>query len=135
MSVKNSVKLSGNLIFLQLFSSLFFLVYSKSEYTTRIGQCVRPSVRLSDNFRKESQIMVKFSTQFSLINVSVEFEDEPDWMSGSWVIAKTLIFPYGLLCENGPTLAFIKDFSYHSGNKISTIIHHSIENFMIYKMV
>ena len=63
------------------------MVYSKSEYTTKIGQCVRPAVRpagrLSDNFRKESQIVMKFSTQFSLINVSVEFEDEPDWMGPS----------------------------------------------------
>ena len=58
-------------------------VYSKNEYTTKIGQCVRPSVRLFDNFRKESQIAMKFSTQFSLNNISVEFEDEKDWPSPS----------------------------------------------------
>ena len=71
------------------------LVYSKSGYNTRIGQRVRLSGRLHDHFRKESQIVVKFSTQFSLINISVEFEDEPDWTSPSWVIAKILIVPYG----------------------------------------
>jgi hypothetical protein len=55
----------------------------------------RPAIHLHDNFRKKSQIVVKFSTQFSLINISVEFEDEPDWTSPSWIIAKILIFPYG----------------------------------------
>ena len=35
-------------------SGIFFLVYSKSEYTSRIGQCVRPSGRLHDNSRKMS---------------------------------------------------------------------------------
>ena len=75
-------------------------VYSKSEYTTKIGQCVRPSVRpsgrpavrLFDNFRKESQIVMKFSTQFSLINVWVEFEDEKDPSRNGWVIEKIVIF-------------------------------------------
>jgi len=53
-------------------------VYSKIEYTTIIGQYVRPSGRLHDNFRKENQTEVKFSTQFSLIDISVEFEDDPN---------------------------------------------------------
>jgi len=73
------------------------LVYSKSEYTSRIGLYVRPSGRLHDNFRKESRIVMKFSTQFSLINISVKFEDEPDWTSPSWIIAKILIFSYAFL--------------------------------------
>ena len=75
-----------------VFNRFFILfVYSKSEYTTKIGQCVRPSVRLFDNFRKESQIVMKFSTQFSLINVSVEFEDEKDPSRNGWVIEKIVI--------------------------------------------
>ena len=51
---------------------MLFLVYSKSEYTTRIGQCVRPSVRLHDNFWTQSAILMKFSAQYSLMNISVE---------------------------------------------------------------
>ena len=48
--------------------SLF--VYSKSEYTLEwVSMSVRPSGRVHDNFRKESQILMKVSTQFSLINV------------------------------------------------------------------
>ena len=50
---------------------------------------------------------MKFSTKFSLNNVSVEFEDEPDWRNSSRDIAKILIFPYGLLYENRPISAFI----------------------------
>ena len=51
--------------------------------------------------------MIKFSTKFSLINVSVEFEDEPGWRNSSRDIAKILIFPYDLLYENRPISAFI----------------------------
>ena len=51
----------------------------------------RPSVRLHDNFRKKSQIVVKFSAQFSLINISVEFEDENDPSRNSWAIEKIVI--------------------------------------------
>ena len=40
---------------------------------------------------------MKFSIQFSLNNISAEFEDEKDWMSRSRVIAKILIFLYGFL--------------------------------------
>ena len=65
-------------------------MYSKSEYT-RIGQCVRPAVRLHNNFPKESQIVMKFSTQFSLINVSNEFEGEKDSSRNGWVIEKIVI--------------------------------------------
>jgi hypothetical protein len=35
-------------------------VYSKSEYTTKIGQCVRPSGRLHDNSSKTQTIGLKF---------------------------------------------------------------------------
>ena len=34
---------------------------------------------------------MKFSTQFNLINVSVEFEDEKDPSSNGWVIEKIVI--------------------------------------------
>jgi len=52
---------------------------------------VCPAGRLHDNFRKESQIVMKVSTQFSLINVSVEFEDEKDPSRNGWVIEKIVI--------------------------------------------
>ena len=57
------------------------------------NRSVCPSGRLHDNFWKESPITMKFSTQFSLKNISVEFEDENDWPSHCWVIAKIVIFP------------------------------------------
>ena len=94
-----------------------------------------PAVRSHDNVRKESQVVMKFSTKFSLIYVSVEFEDEPDWRNSFRDIAKILIFPYDLLYENRPISAFIKNFFYHSQNKTPTIIYNSIENFTNYKMV
>ena len=60
-------------------------VYSKTsvEYTIEsvsvAGRpAVRPSGRLHDNFRKETPIDLKFSAEFSRINISVEFEDGPD---------------------------------------------------------
>jgi hypothetical protein len=56
----------------------FFLVYSKSEYTTRIGQCVRPAVRLHDNSSQLHPIALKMCAQNCLSNISVEFEDEND---------------------------------------------------------
>ena len=39
---------------------------------------------------------MKFSTKISLINVSVESEDEPDWRNSSGDTAKIPIFPDGL---------------------------------------
>ena len=66
-------------------------MYSKSEYTTIIGQYVRPAGRLHDNFWKENPIVMKFSTQFSLINVSVEFEDGKNPSRNGWVIEKIAI--------------------------------------------
>ena len=35
---------------------------------------------------------MKFSTQFSLNNISVEFEDERDPLRNGWVIEKIVIF-------------------------------------------
>ena len=66
-------------------SMVLFLVYSKSEYTTRIGQCVRPSGRPSVRpsvypitLQKRERLTEKFFAQLCLINISVEFEDEND---------------------------------------------------------
>ena len=57
-----------------------------------VSVSVRPSVRLHDNFRKESPIVMKFSTQFNLMNISVKFEDEKDPSRNGWVIEKIVIF-------------------------------------------
>ena len=94
-------------------------MYSKSEYTTKIGQCVRPagrpsvrpSGRLHDNFRKESQIVMKFSTQFSLINVSVEFEYEKDPPRNGWVIEKIVIIDQTI--PEGGVQGFFQNYSQH----------------------
>lgn len=52
-----------------------FCLYSKSEYTLEsISVCVRPSVRLHGNRQAQSQISMKFSAQFHLNKISVEFE-------------------------------------------------------------
>jgi len=51
----------------------------------------RPSGRLHDNFRKENQTELKFSTPFSLIDISVEFEDELNRLYHCWVIKETHI--------------------------------------------
>ena len=67
-------------------------MYSKSEYTTKIGQCVRPSVRLSDNSSQLHSIELKFCAQNCLINISVEFEDEKDPSRNDWAIEKIVIF-------------------------------------------
>ena len=67
-------------------------MYSKSEYTTKIGQCVRPSVRLFDKSSKLHPIELKFCAQNCLINISVEFEDEKDPSRNGWVIEKIVIF-------------------------------------------
>ena len=69
----------------------FFLVYSKSEYTTRIGQCVRPAGRLHDNSLQLHPIALKNCAQNCLINISVEFEDENDPSRNGWVIEKIVI--------------------------------------------
>ena len=71
--------------------STSFLVYSKSEYTTRISQYVRPVGRLHDNSSILHPIKLKFCTQNCLINISVEFEDENDPSRNGWVIEKIAI--------------------------------------------
>lgn len=43
---------------------------------------------------------MKFSTQFHLNKISVEFGDEPDPITHCWVIAKILIFSIGFPIEN-----------------------------------
>ena len=66
-------------------------VYSKSEYTTKIGQCVRPAGRLHDNSSQLHSSELKFCAQNCLINISVEFEDEKDPSRNGWVIEKIVI--------------------------------------------
>jgi hypothetical protein len=58
---------------------------------SRIGQCVRPSVRLHDNSSQLHSIELKFCAQTCLINISVEFEDENDPSRNGWVIEKIVI--------------------------------------------
>jgi hypothetical protein len=71
-------------LYKNFFYKLRFLCTQKvSTLLESVSVAGRPAVRMHDNFRKECQIVVKFSTQFSLINISVEFEDEPDWTSPS----------------------------------------------------
>ncbi len=54
-------------------------VYSKSEYTLEsVSVSGRPAVRLHDNFWRNKPIVMKFSTQYYPMNISVEFEDEHD---------------------------------------------------------
>ena len=122
-----SIKMNVSIIYL-------FCVLKKWVHY-RIGQCVRPAVRLHDNSSKAHPIVMKFCTQNCLINISVEFEDEKDWSRPSRVIAKNVIISYGFLCKNWPHLVFGETFSSHNQNKTSTIIYHSIENFTGYKMV
>jgi len=57
---------------------------------------------------------MKFSKQFSLIHISVQFVDAPDWTSPSWVIAKTLIFPYGFSLGRSIYRRFPKKLFYQS---------------------
>jgi hypothetical protein len=63
-------------------------VYSKSEYTL---ESVSMSGRLHDNSWKTNPIDVKFCTQYYLIKISVEFEDEQNSSRIYWVIAKNVI--------------------------------------------
>ena len=64
-------------------------VYSKSEYTI---ESVSVAVRLHDNSSQLHPIELKFCTQNSLINISVEFEDEKDPSRNGWIIEKIVIF-------------------------------------------
>ncbi len=71
---------------------LNLFVYSKSEYTIEsVSVSVRPSGRIHDNFWKDSPIVMKFSTQHYLINISVEFEDEPNSPKIYWVSASSIL--------------------------------------------
>jgi hypothetical protein len=67
-------------------------VHSKSEYTLElVSMSGRPSGRLHDNSWKTNPIDVKFCTQYYLIKISVEFEDEQNLLRIYWVIAKNFI--------------------------------------------
>ena len=77
---------------------MLIFVYSKSEYTTKIGQCVRPAVRpavrpsvYTITLQKHKRLAWNFVAQNGLNNISVEFEDENDRWRNGWVIVKTLI--------------------------------------------
>ena len=107
-------------------------MYSKSEYTL---ESVSVSVRLHDNFWKDSPVVMKFSTQHYLINISVKFEDENNSSRIYWVTARNIIIFYSLLCKYWPIPIFANQNFCHSQNEISTIIYHSIENFMDYKIM
>ena len=54
-----------------------FCVLKKSVHS-RIGQCVRPVVRLHDNSSQLHPTELKCCAQNYLIIISVEFEDEND---------------------------------------------------------
>ena len=71
-------------------SFIFFCVLKKWGHS-RIGQCVRPSGRIHDNSSQLHPIELKFCTQISLINISVEFEDENDPSRNDWAIEKIVI--------------------------------------------
>ncbi len=113
----------------------FFLlfVYSKSEYTLElVSMSVRPAGRLHDNFWKAHPIAMKFSTQHYLIKISVEFEDQNNSSRIYWVTARNIIIFCSLLCKYWHIAN--QNFC-HSQNETSTILYHSIENFMGYKMM
>ncbi len=120
---------------MESFKICLIFVYSKSEYTLRIGQCVRPAGRLHDNFWKANPIVVKFFTQHYLKNISLEFEDENNSSRIYWVTGRNIIIFYSLLCKYWPIPICANQNFCHSQNETSTIIYHSIENFMGYKMM
>jgi len=69
-----------------------FIVYSKSEYT--IGSVSVPG-RIHDNSSKANPIVMKFCAWNRLIDISVEFEDENDWSTPSWFMAKKCDYSCG----------------------------------------
>ena len=92
-----------------------------------------PAVRLSDNFSKAHPIVMKFSTQHYLINISVEFEDESNLTRIYRVSASNILIFYRILCKYWSMTIFVDQSFYHSLDEISTIIYHSIENLESYK--
>ena len=84
---------SEHLIYLHKREKAFF-VYSKKWVHSKIGQCVRPAVRLHDNSRKTHPIVMKILPQLYLINISVEFEDEPNLPRIYWVSARSILIFY-----------------------------------------
>jgi hypothetical protein len=96
--------IDNDLIFLHL--SMMFcgcnvvFVYSKSEYTLEsVSMSVCPSGRLHDNFLKVQSIVMKFSTHHYLINISAEFEDEPNSPRIYWVSASSILIFCRILCK------------------------------------
>ena len=81
-SKKNKILISKNV--------LVFCVLKKWVHS-RIGQCVRPAVRLHDNSSQLHPIELKFCAHNCLSNISVEFEDENDPSRNGWVIEKIVI--------------------------------------------
>ncbi len=88
---------------------MLFFVYSKSEYTSIIGLCVRPAGRLHDNSSQLHSIELKLCAHNCLINISVEFEDENDLLRNGWVIEKIAIFGQ-TIPEGGYRVFFEKSF-------------------------
>ncbi len=78
---------------------------------------------------------MKFCTQHYLNNISLEFEDENNSSRIYWVIARNIIIFYSLLYKYWPIPIFANQSFCHSRNETPTIIYHSIENFMSYKMM
>ena len=78
---------------------------------------------------------MKFSTQHYLINISVQFEDEPNSRRICWVSASSILNFYRILCKYWSMTIFVNQSFCHSKNETSTIIYHSIENFMGYKIM
>ena len=77
----------------------YFFVYFKKYTIESVCVSGRPSGREHDNCWEYQPIVMKFSVQNPLMNISVEFVDEDHRTSGSRVIAKILIFtptPLGL---------------------------------------
>ncbi len=71
---------------------IIIFVYSKNEYTLEsVSMSVRPAGRLRDNSWKTNPINVKFCTQYYLIKISVEFEDDQNSSRIYWVIVKNVI--------------------------------------------
>ena len=60
---------------LPVLEGVLFFVYSKSEDTLK---SVSVSGRLHDNSREPHPIVMEFLSQLHLIDISVEFEDEPN---------------------------------------------------------